>query len=195
MESSEPNTPPLVMLKVPPASSSGRIFLVPRPRRQVSDGRLDLGEAKPVSPADNRNQQTAFRRDGHADVGVRVVDDLVTLDAGVHDGHFRQGEAAGLHEEGHEPELHAVCLLELFLVAAAQVAHLLHVHFVEGRERRGGVLRLHEPFGDPLAQRCHGHTAFAGCLPRFDARRFCCAQRSGRCGGRCWCGLRCGRRS
>ena len=61
----------------------------------------------------------------------------------------------GLHEEAHEAELDAVLLLEALLVAVAQFDHRLHVDLVERGQDRGGGLRLHEPFGDPLAQARH----------------------------------------
>ena len=56
---SEPKTPPLVMLNVPPVSSSS--FSWPSRARlaEIGDGLLDLGEAHRVGVADHRHHQAA----------------------------------------------------------------------------------------------------------------------------------------
>ena len=76
----------------------------------------------------------------------------------------------GLHEEGHEAQLHAVLLLELLLVAVAQLDHRRHVDFVERGEDGGGGLRLHQALGDALAQARHGH-ALLGAVARREVGR------------------------
>ena len=53
-----------------------------------------------------------------------------------------------------------MALLERLLVALAQRHHRRHVDLVEGREHRGGALRLDEPPGDRRAPLRHAHALF-----------------------------------
>ena len=76
-------------------------------------------------------------------------------------GNLLQRDDAGLDEERHEAEPHAVLLLEAVAVALAQRHHRAHVHLVEGGEHGGGVLRLLEALGDALAQPRHAHALLA----------------------------------
>ena len=69
-----------------------------------------------------------------------------------------------------KPELHAVLLEEALLIALAQRHHLAHVDFVEGREDRGGLLRLDQALGDGPAQRRHRHDALARAVEHGDRR-------------------------
>jgi hypothetical protein len=78
-------------------------------------------------------------------------------------GNFLSACTAGLDEEAHEPELHAVLLLELVLVPVAQFDHRLHVDFVERRQDRGSRLRLNEALGDALAQPRHRNALLGRC--------------------------------
>ena len=78
---SEPKTPPLVIVKVPPWRSSTLIVPWRRPGREVGDGLLDRGERDPIRVADDRDHESALGADSHADVVEILIDDLVALDA------------------------------------------------------------------------------------------------------------------
>ena len=80
---SEPKTPPLVMVNVPPVRSSSVSVPSCGALGEVADRQLDLGERQPVGVADDRHDQAAFGADRHADVVVVLEDDLVALDLGV----------------------------------------------------------------------------------------------------------------
>ena len=95
--------------------------------------------------------------DRDPDVVVVLVDDLLAADLRVHLRELHQGVDRGLHEERHESKLHAEALLERLAKLLAQGDDLRHVDLVECREKRGGVLRLLEPLGDPKAHRAHRH--------------------------------------
>ena len=83
---------------------------------------------------------------------------------------------AGLHEEAHEAELHAVLLLEQLLVLVAQRHDRAHVDLVEGRQHGGGVLRLLQAARDGLAQPRHAARApRARHRRRGDGARICTA--------------------
>ena len=53
--------------------------------------------------------------------------------------------------------------LKRVLVAGAQGHHPAHVGLVEGGQDGRALLHLHQPFGDPLAQRRHGRAGLALC--------------------------------
>jgi hypothetical protein len=59
------------------------------------------------------------RADGDAHVHEVLVDDVGAVDLGVDRRDLFQRVAAGLGEEGHEAQLHAVLLLEQVLVLFA----------------------------------------------------------------------------
>ena len=92
---------------------------------------------------------------------VILVDHVGAVDLGVDVGDFLQRLYAGADEEAHEAELDAVLLLEQFLVLIAHGHHRAHVDLVEGRQHRGGVLRLLQAARDGLAQPRHLHALFA----------------------------------
>src|SRR5690606_15371880 len=81
---------------------------------------LGLGEREPVGVLDDGHDQALLRRDGHADVVVVLVDDVVAVDLGVELRDQLQGVDHGLDEERHEAEPHAVALLERLAVLLAQ---------------------------------------------------------------------------
>jgi hypothetical protein len=80
---------------------------------------------------------------------------LAVDDEAVDVGDLPERGDTGLDEEGHEPELHAVGLLEGLLVSRAEGHDVRHVALVEGGEHRGGVLRLDEADGDALSELAH----------------------------------------
>ena len=81
--SSEPKTPPLVIVKVPPVRSSS--VSVPSPARLAKSRIASSISANDIRSASrmHRHHQPALGADGHADVVVVLVDDLVALDLGV----------------------------------------------------------------------------------------------------------------
>jgi hypothetical protein len=107
------------MVKLPPAISSSlswpsRAFLPKSPMRL-----LDLGEAH-LSALRSTGTTRPGPADGDAHMDEVLVDDVGAVDLGVDRREFLQRGHAGLHEEGHEAELHAVLLLEGVLVLGAQ---------------------------------------------------------------------------
>ena len=161
VESSEPNTPPLEMVKVPPCISS--MVSVPSLARLPKSAIVFSISAKLSAWASRMTGTTRplRRRDRDRDVEIVVIDDLLALDRGVDRGDVARGERRRLHEEAHEAEADAVLLLEQILVAGARLHHRRHVDVVEGGEHRGGVLRLLEAAGDGLAQARHPHPFLA----------------------------------
>ena len=154
---SEPNTPPLVIVNVPPVSSSS-VIAPSRARVAKAPTRLlDLGEAARVGVAQHRHDQAAVGRDRDADVVVLVIDDVVAVDRRIDDREASQRLDARLDEERREAELHAVLLLEILLVAGARSVDCRQIDLVEGREHRGRRLRLDQALGDARAQASHRH--------------------------------------
>ena len=85
VETSEPNTPPLVIVNVPPVRSSivslpSRAFLATAPM-----SRDDLEHALAVGVLDVRHDEPRVGRDGDAHVDVVLVDDRVAVDLRVDD--------------------------------------------------------------------------------------------------------------
>ena len=157
VDSSEPKTPPLVMVNVPPVNSS--MVMVPARARAAKlpicfsiSAKLEL-----IGVAQHRHDQSAIGRDGDADVEVFVIDDVVAFDRGVDGREFLQRFDTRLGEEGHETELHAVLFLERVLVARAQFVDRLQVDLVERGEERLRRLRLDHALGDARAQPGHRH--------------------------------------
>ena len=82
MESSEPKTPPLVIVNVPPESSCRPSLPSRVAVGEALDLGLDLGERHLLDVAQHRHGQPAVGADGDAEVDVVVVDDVVAVDAG-----------------------------------------------------------------------------------------------------------------
>ena len=91
VESSEPKIPPLVIVNVPPWRSSTVIVPSRALVGEGGDGLLDLGEGQSIGVAQHRDHQSALGADGHADVVVVVVDDLVAVDPAVDRGKRLEG--------------------------------------------------------------------------------------------------------
>ena len=89
-----------------------------------------------------------------------MVDDVVAVNGSVHRRVFFQRFNGGFDEEGHETEFDAVFGDEGVLVFFAQCHHRAHIHFVEGGEHGGVVLRFQQAFGDAFAQAGHRHALF-----------------------------------
>ena len=154
---------------------------------QFDDLALDLGEALAVGVAHDRHDQPFFGADGDADVVVVLEHHLVALDLGVDAREGLQRADTGFGEERHEAEADAVPLLEIVAAALAQLHHRAHIDLVEGRQHRGGVLRLDQPRGDRLAAARHAHALLAA--PFRQAGR-CGAGRRTRHGDAAGCGGR-----
>ena len=139
--------------------ASGQLFdgelAVLRALAEVGDRLFDFGDRHQVRVAENGHDQAAWASHGDADVEIAVVDDVGAVDRRVDRRKFLQGVDRGLDEKPHEPELDAVLFFEALLVAAAQLYHRTHIHFVEGRENGGRRLRLHQPLGNALPKARH----------------------------------------
>ncbi|MNQ57715.1 hypothetical protein D3C85_718820 [compost metagenome] len=147
---------------------------------QGADALFDARQRQGVGVAQDRNHQTLVGADGHADVVVVLVDDVRAVDLGVDGGQLAQGLNHGLGEEGHEAQLHAVALLEDFLVLGAQGHDVGHVHLVEGGQLGGRVLGFLQATGDGLTQARHLHPLFARLVgARGDRRSSLGRSRSG----------------
>ena len=83
VDSSEPKTPPLVIVNVPPCRSATVILPSRAFCGQLGDALLDAGEAQLVGVAQHRHHQPLLGADGHADVVVVVINDVGAVDAGV----------------------------------------------------------------------------------------------------------------
>ena len=83
VDSSEPKTPPLVIVKVPPCMSSMRELAVAGALAEVGDRLLDVGERRRSASRTTGTTRPLLGADGDADVVVVLVDDVVAVDLGV----------------------------------------------------------------------------------------------------------------
>ena len=150
-------------------------FAVTGAYAKLVDLLFDLRERHLVGVAHHGDDEARRRTDRNTHVDEVLVDHIGAVDFGVDLGHLFQGVRTGLGEEGHEAELHAVFLLEQFLVFLAKRHRRGHVDLVVGRQHRGGVLCIFQAARDGLAQTCHLHTFFAASVFGWDR----CAGRSG----------------
>ena len=168
--SSDPKTPPLVIVNVPPLiSSSESVPSSARFAKSLIDASISP-ERHAVGVAQHGHDEARAGADGDADVVVVLQHHLVALDLGVDAREPLERADGRLHEERRQPEVHAVRLLEGFLPARAQRLHGRHVHLVEGGEHGRGVLRLDQALGDRRAALGHAD-AFFGTVPALRARR------------------------
>src|ERR1700686_316946 len=124
---------------------------------------FDFGNGFLVGVADDGNDEAVRAADGDAHMHEVLIDDVVTVDLGIHGGELSQGRNDGFNEEAVEAEAHAfVLFLESFFVFAAQCHDGTHIDLVDGREHRRGVLRILEARGDGFAQPRHLDALFAG---------------------------------
>ena len=114
--SSEPKTPPLVMLNVPPLQFVDGELVVADGGGEALDLALDAGERHVLDVAQHRHGQPAVGADGDAEVDVLVVDDVVAVEKALTRGNSLRPMHDGAGEEAHEAEPDAVRLLEGFLV-------------------------------------------------------------------------------
>ena len=118
---SEPNTPPLVIVNVPPLRSSS--VSEPSCARLAKSRIASSMSAKPmpIGIADHRHDQAALGADRHADVVVVLEDDLVALDLGVDLRERLERADRRLDEERGDADADAVFLGERFLAPLAQL--------------------------------------------------------------------------
>ena len=80
VESSEPNTPPFVIVNVPPESSCG-VSVLSRARCAMRrDLAFEPGEIEALGVAHDRHHEPALRARGDAEVDEVVVDDVRAAD-------------------------------------------------------------------------------------------------------------------
>ena len=106
----EPNTPPLVIVKVPPVSFLDGDLVFTRPGSEVHDPAFNPGKGKPACITDHRNNQAALGADCNPDVEVLVVDDIIPVDGGIEDGKGLQcASMTALMKKDMKPSLtHAI---------------------------------------------------------------------------------------
>ena len=92
-----------------------------RALREIANRQLDVGEAHAIGIANHRHDEAALGADGHADVVVVLVDDLVALDLGVDRRERLERADRRLDEERGDADADAELLGERFLAALAQL--------------------------------------------------------------------------
>ena len=130
-------------------------FSVTRPSGVIGDVALQIGKTFLIRVAHYRHHKSALRPNGYADVVEVILDEIITVDTAVDDGHSFERFDGRLHKERHQPEFDTVLFCELILLAPAQFLHRAHVAFVECGENRRGVLRHHQLLRDLPTQRRH----------------------------------------
>ena len=151
VDSSEPKTPPLVMVKVPPVRSSMLELSRRAPCWQNSRIARSISARLSVfGVAQDRHDQPALAADGDADVAEIVVDDLVAVDRGVDVRVMLERlDAGACTKNDMNPRRTPWRLLEVVPVPGAQVHDRLHVDLVERGQHRRGLLSH-----APGARRC-----------------------------------------
>src|SRR5579883_2285536 len=137
---------------------------VARLAAELADPLPDICEPHLIRVADHRHDEALAGADGDADVVMVLVDDVVALDLRVDRRQFLERHDAGLDEERHEAQAHAVLLLEAVAIALTERHHSRHVRLVEGGEHGSRVLGFLQALGDPLAEPRHVHAL----LPRAE---------------------------
>mmetsp|Transcript_8730 Transcript_8730/g.27845 ORF Transcript_8730/g.27845 Transcript_8730/m.27845 type:complete len:314 (+) Transcript_8730:650-1591(+) len=123
--------------------------------RERREGRLRLCNGQRFGVADDRHNEARRRRNGHRNVDVVTVDNLVALNDGVHHRRVDQRASARLHKGTHEAELGAISLGKRLLLAGTQGNECGHVHLVEGGQHRRGVLCLLHPLRNANSDLLH----------------------------------------
>ena len=116
---SDPKTPPLVMVNVPPRRSASDSVPSSAALANSRTLPLDLRERQAIGIAQYRHHQPFAGADGDADVVVVLQHHLVALDLGVDARELAKRGDDRLDEEGRQPEADAVALLERLLVSLA----------------------------------------------------------------------------
>ena len=149
MPNSAPKTPGLVIVNVPPATSSGLSCFA---RARFARSAIGAAQARRrfFSSAFliDRHDQPPVERDRDADVDVLVIDDVVAVDRGVDDRHGAQRVDRRLDDERHVGELGAGAL-ELRLLRLADLRDAAEVHLEHRVHVRRRLLAR-----APCARRC-----------------------------------------
>jgi len=135
------------------------MWVTPYLLAQFGNSLLDGDQVHRLSVAHNRGDKTLLGCDGDADINVVPIDDRITtvgaLNRSVDNGEVTDGEDNGTGEGAHEAKLNARLLEHLILILVAELDQSRHVDLVEGRQGRGGVLRLLETLGNAETHPVH----------------------------------------
>ncbi len=136
-------------MKVPPCSSLQLELVVLRALAEVGDRLLDLGEAQAIGVADHRHRQALAAADRDADVVVVLVDDVGAADlARSPAGTSFSASIAAFTKKDMKPSLMPYFSTKLSWYSLRSAMTPRHVDLVEGREQRGGLLRLDQALRD-----------------------------------------------
>src|SRR5439155_21093867 len=80
---------------------------------EIGDVALQIGKTFLIRVAHYRHHKSALRPNGYADVVEVILDEIITVDTAVDDGHSFQRFNGRLHKERHQPEFDAVLFCEL----------------------------------------------------------------------------------
>ena len=144
VDNMEPYTPPLLMVKVPPVSSSIRQAVVLGLFGKVTYLPLDLGKAEFLGTAQDRNHQPLAAADGHSDIAVIMVDDVTAVDGSVYQRKILQAGNRRPDKKGHESQPYPVFVGEFLTDLLARPFHLRHVRFIEGGQQCHGLFGFQE---------------------------------------------------
>ena len=158
----EPNTPPLVMVKLPPVRSS----TVSLPSRPLTASSLISSRCLPCPGyrhhAEPRHQ-AARRRNRHTDVEIVVVDHIIAVDRRIHFRVTFQGFNHRFHVEGHKAQTNAGVFKRFHRTASRRSIIGFMLTSVERGRHGGGVFRFQQTLCHTLTQASHRHTFFATC--------------------------------
>ena len=169
---SDPYTPPFVMVNVPPCKSS--IFSFPSRALLAKSAMSRSRPAKAflVRIAHDRNHESPLRANRYANVIEIVLNEILILDVAIdHRDGFKRFDTS-LNKERHQAEFDAVLFRKLILFVPAQFLDGAHVAFIESRQDRCGVLRHHKLLRDLAAQRRHLFACEAPVTGWFSFARF-----------------------
>ena len=102
--------PGLVIVNVPPCTSSGTQLLGARAGGQVVDRAAQAEQVLLVGVADHRHDQAVLERDRNPEIDVLLVDDVVAVDRRVDDRELAKRVDDRLGDEGREGQLRAGAL-------------------------------------------------------------------------------------
>ena len=111
-------------------------------------------------PNDRATQEEEFSielRTRDRAVSYTHLDDVITVDGAIHRRIALERLDHRLDEKAHEAKSHPVFLLEVVLIAIAQIHDRLHVDFIERRQHGRAVFGHQQPLGDAGAQPRHRH--------------------------------------
>ena len=156
MPNCAPNVPGLVMVNVPPCTSSGLSCLARARVGQVGDAAAEPEQVLLVGVLQDGDDEPPVERDGDAEVDVLLVDDVVAVERRVEDRKRAQRAGDRLGDERQERQLRAVALVRRLLLLA-QLRDTREVHFEHRVDVRRGPPAEHHVLGDLLAHHAHRH--------------------------------------